>query len=257
MKHTLFIITALFFLQLNAQVGIGTTSPDPSSILDINSTTKGVLMPRLTSLERNAIVSPANGLIIYNTDNTQLELNKGTTISPVWVSVVSNVVSNDSNNIITAGTDGGAHLESTFHTGKFRITSSGNITITGLPFKPSKITFSAYANIESYNIDDDNDTNVNNTPGIANSFGSMTGFASNSGGVIQQQAISVSGHGNSINDISRYASSSHAIGIRYGNKNGDSLGKTTAIITSFDTYGFSLNIDSFADGLVIIYEAHR
>lgn len=49
-----------------AQVGIGTTNPHSSSILDIHSSEKGVLMPTLSSLQRDAITSPANGLLIYN-----------------------------------------------------------------------------------------------------------------------------------------------------------------------------------------------
>jgi hypothetical protein len=50
-----------------AQVGIGTITPDMSSILDIQSNDKGVLLPRLSTAERNLIISPANGLLIYNT----------------------------------------------------------------------------------------------------------------------------------------------------------------------------------------------
>lgn len=51
----------------NTQVGIGTYTPDASSILDLTSATKGFLPPRMTELQRNAIVSPAEGLTIYNT----------------------------------------------------------------------------------------------------------------------------------------------------------------------------------------------
>lgn len=51
-----------------AQIGIGTTSPSPSSILDVTSTTKGFLAPRMTTLQRNAITSPADGLMVYDTD---------------------------------------------------------------------------------------------------------------------------------------------------------------------------------------------
>lgn len=51
-----------------AQVGIGTTSPDASSVLDVSSTTKGMLTPRMTTANRIAIVSPADGLIVYDTD---------------------------------------------------------------------------------------------------------------------------------------------------------------------------------------------
>lgn len=50
--------------------GIGTTTPNSSSLLEIKSTTKGLLIPRMTQTQRNAIVSPANGLLIFQTDNT-------------------------------------------------------------------------------------------------------------------------------------------------------------------------------------------
>ncbi|HVX26975.1 MAG TPA: tail fiber domain-containing protein, partial [Parafilimonas sp.] len=53
----------------SGSVGIGTTTPDPSAKLDIRTTNKGLLMPRLTQAQRNAIPSPANGLLIYQTDN--------------------------------------------------------------------------------------------------------------------------------------------------------------------------------------------
>ena len=53
---------------MQAQVGIGTTNPDASSMLDIKSTTKGMLIPRMTTAQKNAISSPANGLMVYDTD---------------------------------------------------------------------------------------------------------------------------------------------------------------------------------------------
>ena len=51
-----------------AQVGIGTTSPDASSALEVASTDKGFLMPRMTTVQREAIVAPANGLMVFDTD---------------------------------------------------------------------------------------------------------------------------------------------------------------------------------------------
>lgn len=68
-------IVLIFFLQMlvcitNAQnnVGIGTNTPDPSAILDASATDKGVLVPRLSTTQRLAIASPANGLLVYDTN---------------------------------------------------------------------------------------------------------------------------------------------------------------------------------------------
>ncbi len=52
---------------LKGQIGIGTTAPDASAQVQIDSTTKGFLPPRMTTTEINAIVSPTAGLIVYNT----------------------------------------------------------------------------------------------------------------------------------------------------------------------------------------------
>ena len=50
--------------------GIGTTTPNVSSLLDIVSTSKGVLIPRMTKNQRDLIGSPAIGLLIYQTNST-------------------------------------------------------------------------------------------------------------------------------------------------------------------------------------------
>jgi hypothetical protein len=55
---------------VNVKVGIGTTNPEISAALEINSTERGLLIPRMTQAQRNAIVSPATGLMIFQTDNT-------------------------------------------------------------------------------------------------------------------------------------------------------------------------------------------
>jgi len=54
------------------QVGVNTdnSTPDPSAMLDVKSTNKGILIPRLTLAQRNAIANPAGGLMIYQTDNS-------------------------------------------------------------------------------------------------------------------------------------------------------------------------------------------
>lgn len=76
---TLFITGALFcsataLAQTNTfpttgSAGIGTITPAGSAILDMTSTTQGMLAPRMTKAQRNAIVSPATGLLIYQTNS--------------------------------------------------------------------------------------------------------------------------------------------------------------------------------------------
>ena len=89
MKHVLYIVGfCLFFLNGEAQTGIGTTSPDASAKLDISSTTKGLLAPRMTAAQKNGITLPATGLLIYQTDTTSgFYVNSGTPASPTWTRI--------------------------------------------------------------------------------------------------------------------------------------------------------------------------
>jgi len=84
LKCFLIQLVLLSSSSLYAQVGIGTTTPDPSSLLDLSSTSEGFLMPRLTTLQRDGIVSPAEGLMIYNTTSNDGQLNIGTPSLPNW-----------------------------------------------------------------------------------------------------------------------------------------------------------------------------
>jgi len=78
-KCTLFILL-IFSLAARAQnVGVGTNTPHASAKLDVTSTNSGLLPPRMTQTERNAIASPAAGLIIYNTTSNSIEFYNGST----------------------------------------------------------------------------------------------------------------------------------------------------------------------------------
>jgi len=73
---------------MNAQVGIGTTSPDGSAVLEVESTEKGFLPPRLTTAQRDDnIANPAEGLLIYNTDTNCLQFYDGR----FWISACDGV----------------------------------------------------------------------------------------------------------------------------------------------------------------------
>ena len=67
------------------------TAPDASAMLDVKSTTKGLLAPRMTQAQRNAITNPATGLTIYQTDGGPgLYYNAGTPSIPAWSLVGNN-----------------------------------------------------------------------------------------------------------------------------------------------------------------------
>jgi len=76
-----------FSVSLTAQTAIGGITPDPSAMLDVQSTSKGLLMPRVTTTQRNSIVSPATGLMVFNTTTVCLEINLGSAASPTWARI--------------------------------------------------------------------------------------------------------------------------------------------------------------------------
>ncbi len=69
----------------SGNVGIGNTSPNSSALLDLQSTSKGLLPPRMTTVQRTAIASPAEGLLVYDTDLGSLHYYH----SGAWVSLGS------------------------------------------------------------------------------------------------------------------------------------------------------------------------
>lgn len=82
-QFLMLIFLALFFFSYSSGFGQGISinetndPPDPSAMLDVESTTKGFLPPRLTSTQRAAILSPASGLLVFDTDYNALFLNTG------------------------------------------------------------------------------------------------------------------------------------------------------------------------------------
>ena len=82
MKKHLFILSLIFSQITLAQVGIGTSAPNTSAMLDVTSTDKGLLAPRISligTLDTSTIATPATGLLIYNTSTAG---SGATAISP-------------------------------------------------------------------------------------------------------------------------------------------------------------------------------
>lgn len=122
-----------------AQVKIGAAgAPDASAMLEITAGTtnnKGLLLPRMTTAQRNAITSPATGLTIYNTTTNEAQVNTGTPAAPVW-STTTAAGWNTTGNAGTAPatnflgtTDNQPLVVRTNNTEKARVTAAGNVGI--------------------------------------------------------------------------------------------------------------------------------
>lgn len=103
------VCTALHSVtSLSAQqnVGFGTFTPDPSALLDLTSTDRGLLIPRLSTAERDLIANPADWLLIFNTSSEQFQYYNGV----VWIGLsttatVSNAWSLTGNSLTTPATN--------------------------------------------------------------------------------------------------------------------------------------------------------
>lgn len=104
-KHLLSALLLLATVSIQAQVGIGTGTPAASAQLDVTSTTKGFLPPRMTSTERDAIASPAEGLTIYNTTIKSVQVYNGT----AWFSTVHFIGESYGGGIVFYVYDNGQH----------------------------------------------------------------------------------------------------------------------------------------------------
>lgn len=78
---TILLFSNLVFSQ---SVGINTTAPAASAALDVSSTNKGVLVPRMTTQYRDLIPNPAEGLLIYNTTTDRFEYRKVVGTTSTW-----------------------------------------------------------------------------------------------------------------------------------------------------------------------------
>ncbi len=85
--HQILVLLFLVGIQksiLGQNVGIGTNTPHPTSKLEIESQNSGLLIPRLTTAQRDAIANPATSLLIYNVDTDCIEMYSATN---QWISI--------------------------------------------------------------------------------------------------------------------------------------------------------------------------
>ena len=124
-------LSLLMFFKVNAQVGIGTTSPETSAKLDVSSANKGFLLPRVTIVQRNAMTA-TTGLQVYCTDcgagPGELQIYNGTS----WTNAAGSIVFSPPTNVVASAGTAQASVSFTAPTatGGFPITS---FTVTSTP----------------------------------------------------------------------------------------------------------------------------
>jgi len=99
------LLTLTFSFAQNIGINADGTLPNSSAMLDVKSTTKGFLPPRMDSTQRNAIASPAAGLIIYNTSINAFQVFNGSS----WYSTVHFIGENYGGGIVFFVYDNGQH----------------------------------------------------------------------------------------------------------------------------------------------------
>jgi hypothetical protein len=156
--YTTTICLFFFVVAAHAQnIGIGTTQPDASAALDISSSNKGLLIPRI-DLAAAAPVTPATGLMVFNTNTaysggTGLYINMGTAATPQWMQLVpstsgsfvrnqSDQQANSNFNVSGSGTIGSTLKVGSNSLSPLTVTSS-HTNYTGILFNNSS---SVYAN---------------------------------------------------------------------------------------------------------------
>jgi hypothetical protein len=138
----------LFSGIVTAQVGIGTNAPDTSALLDLSSTTKGFLLPRMTSAEQAALSNPAKGLILFNTTTNQIENNIGDGLgSIIWEGTATKGITAPlgTNNTQLATTEfvlaNSNKFKSINATGDLLTTSTVDALVSGMTISPPAGTY--------------------------------------------------------------------------------------------------------------------
>lgn len=104
-------------------VALGITTPDSTAVLDINSTTQGILIPRMTTTQRNAILKPANTLFIFNTTNNAFEVYKNT--CNCWVAI-----SDGGSGVVDTPANTPPNASNINYLGTFRVGGTANVYYT-------------------------------------------------------------------------------------------------------------------------------
>ena len=103
MKLPVLLLSLLMTVCSYAQVGIGTVTPDASSMLDITSDSQGLLAPRMTTTQRNAIATPAEGLLVFDIEEDAFYYYD--TAGTRWVKLITDSVERDNYVLVKSAAD--------------------------------------------------------------------------------------------------------------------------------------------------------
>jgi hypothetical protein len=141
-KLSIIAIIILCANNLFAQQGIGVINPNASSVLEVASTKKGVLLPRMSTVQINAIIAPAQGLMVIDTtvncikmfDGVSWECAKKLSQEPWYDKATGNPADNNNQDLYTQGSVGignfGARTKLDV-SGNIRATNSGPLATNG------------------------------------------------------------------------------------------------------------------------------
>ena len=224
-------------------VGIGTTSPVASSLLDMRSTTRGLLTPRMTLAQRNLIGAPAVGLLIYQTDGTTgfyYYFGSG------WIRLVTAAAANNLSNLstvvaanrsISPATNGTFDLgtaalrwRNAYLSGSLTVNSTTGIGVSSYGSNYGLYGYGPYIGVygtgTSYGVYGYSQDGYGTTGASSSSFGVYGSSSSNTG---------VYGTSNSGNGVYGYSNGAYGV---YGQST--YLG-VYGVGTSYGVYGYSAN----------------
>lgn len=229
MKGLFTFLTIFISVNLIAQVGVGTSSPNSSAKLEVSSTSQGFLPPRMTYAQRNTISNPAQGLIIYCTNcgtNGEAEVFNGV----AWTNISGTSAQTPLPGITTT---------SASNISNSTIVTGGNATVNGGPaITATGVCWSTTQGAESINGNHSTDATAagsftSNLKGLtANTTYYLKAYASNSGGTsygseitfttqpaiitsgltLNLDATNYSGTGTTWNDVSGNANNATLVG---------------------------------------------
>ena len=126
MKTLLFLAFCLIADTARAQVGIGTATPSPNAVLDVSSTNKGLMLPRVS--DTLSVRNPSAGLMIFNRKTNSPAIHNGTRWNSLATVAAALPAGRDS---VTYTISGGTYTAGTFDAATIQMRNTNPVVVTG------------------------------------------------------------------------------------------------------------------------------